>query len=81
MKKRVARSARVAIWFLAFASCLACRAAPVGEPPPCPAPSSAAVDGVEELVESPRPESVALLTWVAEIERYCASVDAYRGED
>jgi hypothetical protein len=81
MTKQVARFVRVATWLTVFATCLACRAAPVGEPPPCPAPSSAAVDGVEGLVERPRPESVALLTWIAEIERFCAALDAYRGED
>lgn len=52
-----------------------------GSPPPCPAPSEPTIvdihDIVQEAVARP-PRYAALMTWIAEIERFCTGLDAFR---
>ena len=47
-----------------------------GKPPPCPAPSYAAISDLEMYIGND-PDS-ALELWVGEIERYCAGIEAMR---
>ena len=49
-----------------------------GKPPPCPAPSYAAISDLEMYIGN-EPDS-ALELWVGEIERYCAGIKAMRGD-
>ena len=52
-----------------------------GKPPGCPAPTEPAIDEVAELVEEherDRSRYGYLLRWIAEVERFCTSLDEMR---
>ena len=55
-----------------------CPAIWAGKPPPCPPPSYAAVSDLEMWMADEKDSALEL--WVAQIERYCAGIDAMRGE-
>ena len=53
-----------------------CASVWAGKPPPCPSPSSDAVDQLEVVQQSEVADS--LMIWIGELERYCSGIDAMR---
>ena len=81
MTQLALQSRAASVFCAAFALCatVAC-ATTGGSPPPCPAPSDDAIDGVRVIAEETRPSRKlsSLIVWIAEIERYCRGIDAFR---
>ena len=67
-----------------FASLVSCAHVWAGKPPPCPPPSDQAIEEIAVIVEENEADPSRysfVLVWVSEIERFCSSLNAARGND
>ena len=67
-----------------FSVIVSCSHVWAGKPPPCPSPSDGAIENIAALVEENESDPSRysfVLVWVSEIERFCSSLNAARGDD
>jgi len=72
------------IAFGIFSAIVSCSHVWAGKPPPCPSPSDGAIENIAALVEENESDPSRysfVLVWVSEIERFCSSLNAARGDD
>lgn len=74
-QRRAGRSSWRAFALCALVGC----AATGGSPPPCPAPTEAAIYEIEGIaIGDAEPQFRALIIYIAEVERYCRGIEAWR---